>query len=273
MPNFAAPDGTQLFYSDEGDGTPVLALAGLTRNGSDFDYLVPHVPDIRLIRLDYRGRGRSEWSGASSYTIANETGDAIALLDFLGVEKSAILGTSRGGLNAMVMAATAKDRLLGVCLNDIGPIIEDVGIEAIKTYLGRNPAEKTFEKAAEMRAGLMKGFENVPSDRWATEVRKHYRMTDSGLAINYDPGLRDAVLASGTTLAPDLWPMFDALDGLPIALIRGENSDILSKSTADEMSRRRPDMIRAEVRGRGHVPFLDESEALDAVHKWLELFP
>lgn len=270
MSYFAAADGTQLFYTDEGDGTPVLALAGLTRNGSDFDYLAPHVPDIRLIRLDYRGRGRSEWSGAATYTIPNEAGDAVALLDHLKIDKSAILGTSRGGLVAMMLAATAQDRLLGVCLNDIGPVIEDSGLAAIKTYLGRNPTQKTFEEAAEMRAGLMQGFENVPSDRWAAEVRKHYRKTDGGLAINYDPELRDAVLATGASPAPDLWPLFDAMVGLPIALIKGSNSDLLSKATADEMQRRRPDMIRAEVRKRGHVPFLDEPEALEAITKWLD---
>ncbi|MGI9389457.1 MAG: alpha/beta fold hydrolase [Boseongicola sp.] len=273
MPHFTASDSTRLYFSDEGEGTPLLALAGLSRNGSDFDYLAPHLPGIRLIRLDYRGRGQSEWSGAASYTIATETSDAIALLDHLEVEKSAILGTSRGGLIAMVMAMTAKGRLLGVCLNDIGPVIEESGLAAINTYIGRNPAEKTFEEAAKMRAGLMKGFKNVPLDRWSKEVSKHYCVTDKGLAINYDPGLRDAVLAAGSAQAQDLWPLFDALAGLPIALIRGENSDILSKLTANEMSRRRPDMILAEVPGRGHVPFLDEPEALDAVHKWLGLLP
>ncbi|MGI9395804.1 MAG: alpha/beta fold hydrolase [Boseongicola sp.] len=273
MPDFAATDGTRIFYSDEGDGTPVLALAGLSRNGSDFDYLAPHVPGIRLIRLDYRGRGKSEWSGAATYTIATEAGDAIALLDHLGITKSAILGTSRGGLIAMVMAAMTKERLLGVCLNDIGPVIENAGLTAIKTYIGRNPVEKTFEEAAEMRAALMKGFKHVPADRWAAEVRKHYRVTASGLAINYDPKLRDAVLAAASAPTQDAWPLFDALVGLPIALIRGENSDILSMLTAEEMLRRRPDMIRAEVPGRGHVPFLDEPEALVAIHKWLDLLP
>ncbi len=273
MPHFAAPDGVPLYYTDEGDGTPVLALAGLSRNGSDFDYLAPHLSDIRLIRLDYRGRGKSEWSGAETYTIPNEAGDVLALLDHLGIEKSAVIGTSRGGLLAMVLAATAKNRLLGVCLNDIGPVIDGAGLAAINTYLGRNPAQKTFEEAAEMRAGLMTGFENVPPSRWMAEVRKHYQKTDDGLAINYDPALREAVLAASAAPAPDLWPIFDALGGLPVALIRGANSILLSVETADEMSRRRPDMVRADIPGRGHVPFLDEPEALDAIHEWQEQLP
>ena len=142
--------------------------------------------------------------------------------------------------------------------------------EFLNTYLGRNPAEKTFEEAAGMRARQMAGFEDVPPERWADEVRKHYRQTDDGLTITYDPKLRDAFLAVRAAPAPDLWPLFEAMNGLPIALIRGANSDLLSKQTADEMARRRPDMIRAEVPGRGHVPFLDEPEALDAIHEWLE---
>ena len=135
MPDFYAKDGARLYYSDEGapDGTPVLALAGLSRNGSDFDYLAPHLPEhVRFIRLDYRGRGRSDWTGAETYTIPTEAGDVLALLDHLEIPKAAILGTSRGGLVAMVLAVSAKDRLNGVCLVDIGPELADAGLETIR---------------------------------------------------------------------------------------------------------------------------------------------
>ena len=98
----------------------------------------------------------------------------------------------------------------------------------------------------------------------------HYRQTSDGLVIRYDPRLRDAVLTAAAQPAPDLWPLFDALAGLPLALIRGANSDLLTVETADQMSRRRPDMIRADVPGRGHVPFLDEPEALRALYLWLK---
>ena len=265
---FNAPDGTRLFYRDEGEGTPVLALSGLSRNSSDFDYAAPHLSDTRLIRLDYRGRGQSEWSGAETYTIPVEAGDALALLDHLGIEKAAILGTSRGGLIAMLLAMMAKERLSGVCLVDIGPELTTDGLDVIKNYIGRNPAQKTYAEATAMRAGLMAGFDNVPDSRWAEEVRKHYVETPDGLVINYDPALRDAVLAAGTQPVPDLWPMFDALNGLPLALIRGANSNLLSEATTAEMVRRRPDMIWAIVPDRGHVPFLDETESVDVLRRW-----
>ena len=112
MPEFTAPDGARLYYTDQGSRPPVLALSGLSRNGTDFDYAAPHLADTRLIRLDYRGRGQSEWTGAKTYTIPTEAGDALALLDHLGLERAAILGTSRGGLIAMTLAAMAKARLI-----------------------------------------------------------------------------------------------------------------------------------------------------------------
>lgn len=273
MPEFRAPDGTRLHYRDEGRGTPVLALSGLTRNGSDFDYVASHLGGVRLIRLDYRGRGRSEWSGAATYTIPTEAGDALALLDHLGLARAAILGTSRGGLIAMTLAALAKPRLAGVCLVDIGPEIAPAGLEAIKSYVGRNPVQKTYAEAAAMRAKLMAGFEGVPPGRWDEEVRRHYRQTADGLEINYDPALRDAVLASAGAPAPDLWPLFDTLDGLPLALIRGANSDLLAPATAREMKHRRPDMIFAEVPGRGHVPFLDEEASMRTLARWIGDLP
>ncbi|WP_108815388.1 alpha/beta fold hydrolase [Loktanella sp. Alg231-35] len=269
MPFFTAQDGTKLHYTDEGVGVPVIALAGLTRNGADFDHVAPHLP-VRLIRPDYRGRGQSDWADAATYTIPHEAQDVLALMDHLELETAAILGTSRGGLIAMVLAATAKDRLLGVALNDIGPVIDGKGLDIIKGYIGRNPPQKTYAAAAEARAKHWSHFVDVPVARWLAEVKAHYKETDDGLVIRYDPKLRDAVLAAGAQPAPDLWPLFAAFTGLPLALVRGANSDLLSKDTADEMTRRRPDMIRTDVPGRGHVPFLDEPQALDALHKWVE---
>mgnify|MGYP001111235658 FL=1 len=131
MPDFRSEDGLKLYYSDEGEGLPVLALAGLTRNSSDFDYLDQALEGFRLIRLDSRGRGRSDWADPSTYTVLQESRDAMALLDHLEIEKAAIIGTSRGGLIAMTIAATAKERLLGVALNDVGPVIDPKGLKRI----------------------------------------------------------------------------------------------------------------------------------------------
>lgn len=268
MPDFAAPDGARLHYADEGEGLPLLALPGLTRNGGDFDHLAPHLREVRLIRLDSRGRGRSDFTGPATYTVPQEAADALALLDHLGLARAAVLGTSRGGLVAMWLAATAPDRLLGVALNDIGPVIDPRGLEDIAGYLGRVPPHRSWEEVARARAAAWPHFRDVPHGRWLHEVRNHFEETPEGLALRYDPRLREAF---GTGEAPPLWPLFDALQGLPLACLRGDASNILSRETYEEMQRRRPDMIAAEIPGRGHVPFLDEPESLAALGAWLAL--
>lgn len=271
MPRFTTPDGTRLHYEEAGDGLPVLCLPGLTRNGADFDHVAPQLAGTRMIRLDSRGRGRSDWADPQTYTIQHEAEDVLALLDHLGLDRAAILGTSRGGLIAMALAGTAKARLIGVCLNDIGPVIEQAGLDTIEGYIGKPPPYRTHEEAARSRALIWRSFRDVPHDRWLAEVRAHYTETPDGLALRYDPALGDVFRAGASSKSfPDMWPLFDAFAGLPLALIRGANSDLLSKATADEMARRRPDMIRAEVAGRGHVPFLDEPEAREAIARWLE---
>lgn len=273
MPRFTTSDGTSLYFDDTGGPGPVvLCLAGLTRNSSDFDYALPALSEARVIRMDYRGRGKSDWvTDFSTYSIARESQDALELLDHLDIPKTAILGTSRGGLIALTLAATARDRLTGVCFNDVGPVIETQGLEIILVFIGRNPAWKTFDQAAAAYGLRLPGFDNLPATRWRAEVEKHFVATPDGLTINYDPKLRNATLGNFDPRAepPDLWPLFDALDGLPLAAIRGANSDILSAETFAKMQTRLP-MSAATVADRGHVPFLDEPECVRVLHSWVD---
>lgn len=270
MGRYSACDATSLFYRDEGQGLPLICLAGLTRCGSDFDYVMPYLRGCRVIRPDYRGRGRSDWAAPDSYTVTTEAQDVLALMDHLNLDRAAFLGTSRGGLIAMALAASPqKDRMIGVCLNDIGPRIEPIGLERIVHYVGKKPPFKTYEQAVKMLAVAMQGFEGVSAERWLEEVHKHYKETPDGLQIPYDPALGGAFSQEELAGMPDIWPLFDALQGMPLALIRGENSDILSKETAARMRHRRPDMRFADVPGRGHVPFLDEPEAVAIIQAFI----
>ncbi|WP_371156712.1 alpha/beta fold hydrolase [Jannaschia sp. 2305UL9-9] len=277
MPEFKTSDNLRLWYEDQGEGDPdtppILCLSGLTRNSTDFDYVLPYLlGEHRVIRLDYRGRGKSQrapdWR---TYTIPTEARDVLELLAHMELDRVAILGTSRGGLIAMSLALMAKARLAGVALVDIGPELAPEGLEVIADYIGQPPEARTLEEAALMRAALIDGFANVPADRWRQEAEKHYRDTGDGLALTYDVKLRDAVLEAGAQPVPDLWPLFDAMAGLPLACIRGVNSNLLTEATLTQMARRRPDMIVAQVPDRGHVPFLDEAEALEALNEWTML--
>ncbi|PPB82291.1 pimeloyl-ACP methyl ester carboxylesterase [Albidovulum inexpectatum] len=268
---FTASDGARLAWRDDGAGPPVLCLAGLTRSGRDFDFLVPHlVHRFRMIRPDYRGRGDSEWTGGATYTVEREARDVLELMDHLGIDRAAIIGTSRGGLIGMALAAGAHGRMAGLCLNDIGPVIERAGLERIKDYVGRNPAARSLDEIARKLPAAMPEFRNVPPERWRAFAERQYEETPQGLRIRYDPELRQSFLQAFSAPPADLWPLFDACAGLPLALIRGANSDLLSPETVAAMRARRPDMIVAEVPDRGHVPFLDEPEALAAIDAWLE---
>ncbi|MDD9708937.1 alpha/beta hydrolase [Seohaeicola sp. SP36] len=272
MPQFLTSDGLHLHYEDEGAGHAVLCLSGLTRNARDFDFVAPHLAGVRLIRLDYRGRGQSAWSpDPLTYTVPREAQDVLELLDHLGLERVAILGTSRGGLIAMVLAAMAKHRLMGVALNDIGPELDPGGLDVIMGYLGRHPEAATLDDLAVQRAAAMAAkFPGVPLARWRQEVTHTHVETPEGVRINYDSGLREAVIAAGAKGAPDLWPLFDAMAPLPCAVIHGANSDLLSDATVARMAERMPGLIVAHVPDRAHIPFLDEPEALDALNLWLE---
>ena len=267
---FTTPDGAKLAYRDEGTGLPLLCLSGLTRTMADFDYLAPHLPPVRMIRMDYRGRGASDWTGAETYTVPQEAADALALMDHLGLDRFAVLGTSRGGLIGMLLAALAKQRLMGLCLNDVGPVINRAGLDSIFVYVGRNPAAKTHQALAETYAKFLPGFHNVPASRWLEEAQKHAVITETGLKITYDPALGDAFRKAFDGPPVDMWPLFDALYGIPVALIRGANSDLLTQATADEMRKRRPDLIYASVADRAHIPFLDEPESLTTIHAFLK---
>lgn len=274
MATFQTSDNLTLYYEDDGAGPPVLCLAGLTRNCRDFDFLAPHMASTRLIRMDYRGRGKSDYApDFMSYSIMREAQDAIELLDHLELEQVTLLGTSRGGLIAMVLAYAHKARLNGVILNDIGPVVAPGGLERIMDYVGKEPNFATYAAAAEgLKAVYADAFPNVSLNRWL--VQAEFMWKEQGkdtLALRYDARLRDALVGqAGAGDAPDLWQLFDALEGLPLASIRGANSDLLDAETQAEMARRHPGMIAATVPDRGHVPFLDEPQALAAIMTLLE---
>jgi pimeloyl-ACP methyl ester carboxylesterase len=169
----------------------------------------------------------------------------------------------------MYLAMVARDRLRGLCLNDVGPVLERAGLERIADYVGRNPTARSHAEAALALERAFPEFNDMPKGRWMAEARLHFRKTDQGLENTYDPALRDSFLAALTGGGGDFWPMFEACAGLPLALVRGANSTLLSLATAEAMQARRPDMIFVDVPGRGHIPFLDEPGALRAIHDWL----
>ncbi|GGH23590.1 Pimeloyl-ACP methyl ester carboxylesterase [Cribrihabitans marinus] len=273
MPHFTTSDGKRLYYEDRGEGRPLICLAGLTRNCRDFSFLAPHLDELRMIAMDYRGRGRSDHDpDFTNYNIVQESRDVIDLIDHLELDRVAVLGTSRGGLIAMTLATSDAERLDAVILNDIGPVVAPGGLERIMGYVGLPPAARTLDEMAEtLKAAMEEEFPGVPLERWREQASFQFEETADGLALRYDARLRDALLAQAEAgPAPDLWPLFEALSPLPTGVIRGANSDLLTAETLAEMQARRPSLIAAEVPARGHVPFLDEPEALDVIRRVLD---
>jgi pimeloyl-ACP methyl ester carboxylesterase len=273
---FQAADGLRLFarvYPGPSSSVPVvLCLHGLTRNGRDFEELAPHLASrYRVVVPDVRGRGLSARDGTTAnYQIATYIADLLPLLAGLGAAPVAIVGTSMGGIMAMVMAATQPRLVSRIVLNDVGPEVDPIGLERIRAYAGRAPQVSSWPEAAEqLRRVFGAAWVGLSEQRWQQLARRSYRADGAGLLhADADPAIGD-VIRNAANAAPNLWPLWSALVGTPILALRGELSDVLSAATLARMQREKPDLRTVTVRQRGHVPLLDEPEALAAIDAFL----
>ncbi len=275
---YDSADGLSLFARDYNSGStdpvPVICLSGLTRNSKEFHALASLLGQThRVIAADYRGRGRSDYAEDwQTYQLPNELADVIALMDHLSIAKAFFIGTSRGGLIAMLMAGAFKHRMHGVVLNDVGPVIEQAGLARIAGYVGTPLTVDTWQGAADMLQSANPGFDLAAGD-WLAFAKTIFADSDGRPVLDYDPQLAKTLPPPETILSsplPDLWEMFAALDGLPVAAIRGENSDLLSASTLDEMQHRLKGLHTVSIAGRGHTPFLNEPDAIAAIEQTLQ---
>ncbi|MEO1329120.1 MAG: alpha/beta hydrolase [Pseudomonadota bacterium] len=274
---FAARDGRRLAYQDSGgDGPAVLCLAGLSRNHRDFEDLEARLaPKRRVIRLDSRGRGFSEHAvdAHAEYNVPTEAGDAIALLDHLGLSRVALIGTSRGGILSMAIAGAQPERVSGVVLNDVGAVIEGGGLLRILATLGRPPKAQSFEAAAaDLKSANAAQFPNLPDAEWLRHAHRLYDDVEGRPTLAYDPHLRMAVSGAIEDGGPHvaIWPLFEALKTLPVLVIRGENSDILTAETLDAMREEHSGLKTVTLKDRGHAPFLNEPDATAAIEAFLD---
>ncbi len=272
----AAADGTPLYACEYGARTrltPVVCLPGLTRNAKDFESVAPGLARARsVVALDFRGRGLSGRADPMTYRPDQEAADTLAVLDNLGISHFAVIGTSRGGIVAMVMAARALDRMAGVAFNDIGPRIDREGLLRIRNYLGKDQPFADWGEAVAALKSTNPGFPGLGEHEWLAFARRVYREQDGRPRADYDMGLSQNFpppedIASGKM--PELWGLFEMLKPLPCLVLRGENSDLLSEATVAEMQTRHPALATATIPRRGHVPFLDEPESLAAIDDWL----
>jgi pimeloyl-ACP methyl ester carboxylesterase len=276
-----SPDGLRLHIREYGDGhsgrLPVVCLPGLTRTTEDFDALAAAFAAAplprRVLALDYRGRGLSDYDrDPKNYALPVELGDVIAVLDACAAAPAVIVGTSRGGLLAMLLAAVRPDAIAGAVLNDIGPVIEPKGLMRIKDYVGKLPQPSSLEEGAGILRRIADGqFPNLAAAGWLAAAKRTWREQDGRLVLTYDTGLAHNFAAvTFDQPLPAMWPQFEALAQKPVMVIRGANSDLLSAETVEAMAARHPAMEVLVVPDQGHAPLLAEPEVIAKIGQFVD---
>lgn len=267
-------DGLRLFYRDYpgGSGVPLLCLAGLTRHGGDFEAVAERLcARRRVICLDLRGRGESEWDPTGrSYDPRSYLDDVRHLLASLGIGRVAVCGTSLGGFLAMGMGVIVPTALAGVILNDAGPDPDLRAVEGIKAYMQALSESPPADWAA-ARAALEQAMPEIglrTQAEWETFTRGTFTERDGRLVASWDPALNRSL--DRKEAVPDLWPFFRSLRDLPLLLFRGENSTLLHGETVERMQHLHPGMAAITVSGAGHTPTLREPEIQDCIDDFLE---
>jgi pimeloyl-ACP methyl ester carboxylesterase len=198
--------------------------------------------------------------------------EMLDVLDFLtinGLTNVAVIGTSRGGLIAMVMAAYQPRAVGSVILNDIGPVIDQAGLGRIAAYVGRIPLPGSWAEAGQLVMDMgRRQFPYVTKDECIELAKQWFNEHKGRPAPGYDPALANAMSVLDGPI-PQLWPQFEALKRVPLLVLRGENSDILSSATVEEMRRRHPAFASHVVRAQGHAPLLRDAETIDVVTRFL----
>jgi pimeloyl-ACP methyl ester carboxylesterase len=276
---YQSADGSLSLYAEQFDPgrTPltVLCLHGLTRNGRDFESLVAHLSNrYRVIIADQRGRGLSERDpNPANYQIPVYVRDMLRLLDHLEVKRAVLIGTSMGGLISMMMAAAQPGRVQGIVLNDIGPEVPAPGLARLRHSLGlAADVHNWADAAAQARRVNGLAFPDYKDAEWLAFARRTYRDDGSGRPLlAYDPviltGLAQPVDANA--VAPTLWPLWTQLFTIPMLVIRGGLSDILSAEILERMAASHPRLTALTLPQRGHAPMLDEPAAVAAVAGFL----
>src|SRR5215212_1304674 len=276
----SASDGLRLYARDYAAHAlrrrSVVCLPRLARTSQDFHELARALSTgprpRRVLALDYRGRGRSEWDRDwRKYDVRVELDDTLQVLSAAGVEEAIVVGTSRGGLIAMGLSAVRPALLRGVVLNDVGPVIESRGLVRIRGYVGKLPNPKTYEEAADVIETVMGSqFPAFARAQWLTMARGTWSGPDGQLAPVYDPDLMRTLDAVDIEKPlPVLWPLFAGLRTVPVLALRGERSDLFSAETLEAMRRAHPRLEAITVPGQGHAPVL-EGALVEAIERFID---
>ena len=265
---FKTRDGLSLYYRDfpGPDGnTPVLCLSGTTGNSKQYLELATRLStERRVLCMDWRGHGQSDYDPDwEHYSYFVDRDDVLDLLDHENIGKIIIIGTSLGGIVTMHIVLERPERIAAVVMNDVGPVIGEGGSRRLRENMGKPMVFASFEEAAAASKERAEPGFTLSDDEWLERTKRVFSEKDGKVAPDMDP-VYGKVFRSRKRPA-DWWNSWEAMKDKPVLVIRGAVSDILEEELLDEMARRKPDMQRAIVPGRGHCPSLNEPEAISAI--------
>lgn len=253
---------------------PILCLPGLTRNARDFDLLADRLSaEWRVVVVDLRGRGESAYAKDSmTYVPLAYVQDVEALLGELGINRFVAIGTSLGGIVTMLLAGAGRSTIAGAVLNDVGPEVEASGLARIRSYVGKSSSWPTWVHAAR---GLAEAngdvYPNYQLSDWLAMAKRLYRLNSAGrIVLDYDLKIAEPLRVPGNEAGPDMWGAFDRLNNVPVLVVRGALSDILSDSVAHRMTERLGSAELITVPDTGHAPTLDEPIVGAAIDRLLD---
>jgi pimeloyl-ACP methyl ester carboxylesterase len=277
---WSSADGLRLHYRDypgRGDRPPILCIPGLTRNARDFEGVAERLAgEWRLICVDLRGRGESQHAkDSATYVPLTYLQDVEALIAELGLTRFIAFGTSLGGLVTMLLAASDSQRIAGAVINDIGPVIDMGGLDRIRGYVGRSQSWPTWLHAARHFSEMLGDvYPRWKLDQWLVFAKRLCRLTTAGrITLDYDMRIAEPFRQPGGDTGFDLWPVFNALNGIPTLVVHGEISDLLSAETVAAMKAANPALESVTVPAVGHAPTLDEPEVIEAIDRLLARIP
>ncbi len=275
----SARDGLKLHARDYGPlashALPVVCLPGFARTAADSHELAlalarDETKPRRVLALDYRGRGRSDFDREwKNYDIRVELDDMLQMLVSAGIEEAVFIGTSRGGLLTMALGAARPAMIRGAVLNDVGPVIDARGLLRIRGYVGKLPVPRSYAEGAEILKRLSdQQFPLFGEAEWEMMARRTWTERDGRLAPDYDPNLMKVLEELDLEAPlPVLWSYFSGLNGVPVLAIRGANSDLLAEKTLAEMAQRHPDCQVFTAPGQGHAPLLGSKDMVKRIGK------
>jgi len=270
-------EGLRLHYRNyEGprDKPPIICIPGLTRNARDFEPVAErYAGDWRVLCIDLRGRGMSDNDpDPSRYTPQYYVADLLKLLDQEGIADAIFLGTSLGGICTMLLASTDADRIAGAMLNDIGPEIDQTGIDRIGGYVGREVRFGSWEEAVDTLADRNREvFPRWKRDDWEHFAHRIMHETSDGIAFQYDMRIAENFRAATEGPQGANWHLYESLAGRPVTILRGELSDLLAPDIAEQMVERLNGHAElVVVPAVGHTPNLEEPESQGAMDRLLK---